>query len=169
MLESWIGLGLESLKVPALFLLFFVLAPKLQDMIEPAWTHVTCVLKALKLCILSACIWCAVFLFNNTQYIFWTAGGALFHATFFLFYSLHKFLKKNKKKSAVFLHSSERERESEFLHPSYYSVCALQTRLPQSSSVILHWNRLYWLLWSIVPFSSPPSSSSSWCYIMSGC
>lgn len=55
------------------------------------------------------------------------------------------------------------------LHASCYSACALQTRLPQSGSVILHWNRLYWLLWSIVPFSSPPSSSSSWCYIMSRC
>lgn len=67
------------------------------------------------------------------------------------------------------LKAKQKKKKSFFLHTSYYSVCASPTRLPQSSSVTLHWNRLYWLLWSIVLFSSPPSSSSSWCYIMSGC
>lgn len=62
-----------------------------------------------------------------------------------------------------------KKKKKKFLHTSYYSVCASPTRLPQSRSVTLHWNRLYWWLWSIVLFSSPPSSSSSWCYIMSGC
>lgn len=103
--------------------------------------------------------------FLNTQCTFWTEGGALFHGTFFPLLFTALIFKKILQCFCTLL----KKWKKKFLHPSYYSVCASQTRLPQSSSVILHWNRLYWLLWSIVPFSSPPSSSSSWCYIMSGC